>query len=57
LFLTKYLPKNKTIAEISFIGSYAFFNEELLKELLIKSGVRLKKIIQKPIDELMRFHF
>ena len=57
LFLTKYLPKNKTIAEISFVGSYAFFNEELLKESLLKRGVRLKKTIQKPIYELMKFHF
>jgi hypothetical protein len=57
LFLTKYLPKNKKITEISFIGSYALYNEKILKEELKKRGILLKKIIQKPIDQLMKFHF
>jgi glucosamine kinase len=57
LFLSKYLPKNKTITEISFIGSYALYNEKILKEELNKRGILLNKIIQKPIDELMKFHF
>jgi glucosamine kinase len=57
LFLSKYLPKNKTITEISCIGSYALYNEKILKEELNKRGILLKKIIQKPIDELIKFHF
>jgi len=57
LFLNHYLPKNKTITEIGFVGSYAFFMREILEEQLTKRGIQLINVIQKPIDTLMKYHF
>jgi hypothetical protein len=52
LFLTTYLPKETKQKEISFVGSYAFYQQNLLKEALEKVGWKLVKVIQKPIDAL-----
>ena len=52
LFLSKFLPKNSTKKEISFVGSYAFYQEEILKITLEKVGWKLGKVIQKPIEAL-----
>lgn len=57
LFLNLYLPKNKPITGIGFVGSYAFFKREILEEQLTKRGFKLIKVIQKPIDSLMEYHF
>lgn len=52
LFLTTYLPKKPKTKEISFVGSYAFYQQNLLKIELEKVGWRLNKVIRKPIDAL-----
>jgi glucosamine kinase len=57
LFIETYLKKNPAIKEIGFIGSYAFYHEEILKKLLHENGIILKKVIQKPIDLLIEQHF
>ena len=56
LFLTTYLPKETAKKEISFIGSYAFYQQEILKTALEKLGWKLRKVIQKPIEELVLRH-
>jgi hypothetical protein len=49
LFLSTYLPKDAKINEISFVGSYAFYQQKLLKITLEKMDWKLRKVIQKPI--------
>lgn len=53
LFLTTYLPKVTANKEISFVGSYAFYQQEILKTGLEKLGWELKNVIQKPIEKLV----
>jgi hypothetical protein len=57
LFLDKYLPKNEQIEEIGFVGSYAFYNKEILQEQLTLKGYNLTMIVQKPIDKLIPHYF
>jgi hypothetical protein len=57
LFLDKYLPKNEKIEEIGFVGSYAFYNKEILQEQLTLKGYNLTMIVQKPIDKLITYYF
>ena len=52
LFLDSYLPKETYNRSISFIGSYAYFHENILQELLTQRGWKLEKCIQKPIIPL-----
>ncbi len=56
LFLSKYLPKNTTKKEISFVGSYAFYQQEILKIALEKVDWKLRVVIQKPIEALVMRH-
>jgi glucosamine kinase len=42
--------------EIGVIGSIAFYNQEIFKDVLKKSGLQLKKIIRSPIKELTDYH-
>ena len=56
LFLSKYLPKNSTKKEISFVGSYAFYQQEILKIALEKVGWKLGVVIPKPIEALVMRH-
>lgn len=56
LFLTTYLPKETAEKEISFVGSYAFYQQEILKTALEKLGWELRTVIQKPIEKLVLRH-
>lgn len=56
LFLTTYLPKETAKKEISFVGSYAYYQKEILKTTLEKLGWKLRNVIQKPIEELVLRH-
>jgi hypothetical protein len=56
LFLTNYLPKETAEKEISFVGSYAFYQQEILKTALEKLGWELRTVIQKPIEKLVLRH-
>ena len=42
--------------DIGVIGSIAYYNQEIFREVLIESGLKLKKIIQSPIKELTEYH-
>lgn len=42
--------------DIGVIGSIAYYNQEIFREVLIESGLQLKKIIQSPIKELTDYH-
>ncbi len=41
---------------ISFVGSIAFYYQDILNKIAEKFGCKIGKIIQKPIDSLMEFH-
>ena len=56
LFLSTYLPKETAQKAISFIGSYAFYQQEILKTALEKLGWELRTVIQKPIEKLVLRH-
>ena len=56
LFLSTYLPKETAQKAISFIGSYAFYQQEILKTALEKLGWTLVQVIQKPIEKLVLRH-
>lgn len=38
------------------IGSIAYYNQDILKEILMKNGIYNVHFIQKPIDSLIQFH-
>ena len=54
LFLTNYLPKETKTTEISFVGSYAYYQQDLLKLALENLGWKLREVIDKPIDALTK---
>lgn len=45
--------KNYTV---HFVGSIAFFFEDILKEILTEKGIALGKIIKEPIEQLVQYH-
>ena len=57
-FLKKYLLKYPNLTEIplGFIGSVAFYYSEILEKVCSEHGLKISKIIEKPIDELVKFH-
>ncbi len=56
LFLSTYLPKETAEKEISFVGSYAYYQQDLLKVALENLGWKLVEVIQKPIEKLVLRH-
>lgn len=40
---------------ISFVGSYAWYNQDVLKEVAQKHGISVRKIIEKPIEQLAEY--
>lgn len=55
LFLTSYLPEKPTNKEISLVGSYAYYQQEILTIALEKVDWKLKAVIRKPIEALATF--
>lgn len=52
-FIEKYIFKKSEISStISFVGSYAFFNRDILFEILQNHNYSLKNTLQYPIDSL-----
>jgi len=41
---------------VHFIGSVAYYHEDILREAAAERGIRIGKIIKKPIDGLHRYH-
>ncbi len=48
--------KNYAECDVSFIGSVAYYFRDYLKEACEIEGVNLGEVIQKPIDNLVRYH-
>ena len=42
--------------EVSFVGSIAYYFQDILKECLENQGLKLGKVIRNPIDGLVKFH-
>jgi glucosamine kinase len=57
-FLNKYLLKypNLDSNHIGFVGSVAYYYSELLTEVCEANGISIEKIIESPIEELVKFH-
>ena len=56
LFLQVHLSQIKQkYTEISFVGSYAFHQKEILIQELKPYDLTLRKIAQKPIEEMVDF--
>lgn len=45
--------KNK---KIGIVGSVAFYYQDIIREIAKEKGISVFKIIEKPIDELVKFH-
>jgi hypothetical protein len=41
---------------LGFIGSVAFYYAEILEKVCSEHGLKVSKIIEKPIEELVKFH-
>lgn len=53
VFVEKFVKKNVNPGStISFVGSYAFYNQDILSEILKKYNYSLKETLQFPIDSL-----
>ena len=56
-FIYQVLPySQKTDFEINFIGSIAHYYREILLEITTKYNLKMGEIIQKPIDNLVKYH-
>lgn len=58
LFFEKYLLKypQVTRADIGCVGSVAYYFESIFKEVAGVYGLSIRKVIQKPVEELARYH-
>ncbi len=57
LFFEKYVVTNlKKEETIHFVGSYAYFHEEILKRACHKHGFTPGKIVARPIEQLIKFY-
>ncbi|MFC2635105.1 MAG: N-acetylglucosamine kinase, partial [Capnocytophaga granulosa] len=41
---------------INFVGSIAFYLQEVVKDVFVKNGLKVGKVIRKPIDGLVEYH-
>ena len=41
---------------INFVGSIAFFLQDILEEILTENNLKLGTVLRKPIDGLVAFH-
>ncbi|MCP9769677.1 N-acetylglucosamine kinase [Lacihabitans sp. LS3-19] len=57
-FFQKYLLKYPNLKDekIGFVGSIAFYFQDILKEICQNHEINIYKIIEKPIDGLVNFH-
>lgn len=53
-FLLKY--KSREITGIGFVGSIAYYFQDILKECIENQGLKIGKIIKSPIDGLIEYH-
>jgi hypothetical protein len=50
------LYENHDKLDIGVVGSIAFINQEIFREVLSEYGLHLKKIIRSPIHDLLNYH-
>jgi len=55
-FEKRILPYNKQDTPIYFIGSIAYFFEDILKEVAHKYNLQITGVIRRPIDNLIVYH-
>ena len=56
-FKYQVLPYNKGIeTSIYFVGSIAYYFKDVLKKVALKNNLVITDVIQRPIDNLVRFH-
>lgn len=57
-FFTKYISKYKKHKQVPVgcVGSIGFYFHDILREVAIENHVRLEKIIESPINELVKYH-
>lgn len=53
-FILRY--KEKSGLNIGFVGSIAYYFQDILKECLDIHGLKLGEIVKKPIDNLIKYH-
>jgi hypothetical protein len=41
---------------ISFVGSVAFFFQNVLRQIALENGLYVSEIVQSPINTLLEFH-
>ena len=54
-FIEKYFPATIVNKTICFVGSYAHYNQRIIKELLLKRHLNLGVLITKPIELLSEY--
>ena len=55
-FKYRILPFEKENVPIYFIGSIAFYFKDILEKVACKNNLSIKGIIQRPIDDLLKYH-
>lgn len=55
-FIGIYLSDLQSFKSVSFVGSYADYNQKLLADLLAKRGLKLGAVVKKPIIKLSEYH-
>lgn len=56
LFIEKYFAEKQIVNPIHFIGSYAYYNQDLLRQILEENGLKLGNVVRKPISTLTEYH-
>lgn len=56
LFIDTYLLDIKEFKSVSFVGSYAGFNQDLLRKLLAEKGWDLGEVVVRPIIKLSEYY-
>jgi N-acetylglucosamine kinase-like BadF-type ATPase len=58
IFVKKYILKHSGVEtqKISFTGSIAFYYQDILREVLIRHGLEVGKILKSPLNGLISYH-
>jgi N-acetylglucosamine kinase-like BadF-type ATPase len=58
LYLDKHVCRYSdfTNTTVSFVGSVAFYNKDLINELCSNKGIKTGKFLKEPVEELVKFH-
>ena len=53
-WISQYEERN--VVPINFVGSIAFYLQDIVKEVITANGLKVGKILRKPIDGLVEYH-